>query len=1034
MSRAPLHHWLLAPLVLFGAAVSGGVHAQDAILVAPPRSIADITAILDSEKPDHVRFSQQIAAAGAEPPQAAEPAALYDFYISRAQARTVVSDRTGAQADAERAMAIARSHLDFRKVGIAFNLMALQYLTAGEHTAALRLLVPFEAELVAHQLGSRLFAVDRWIVHSSVGAGDLARAEDYVRRLEALLVKSKQWKDVDLFTASFAAEVERARATLAAARGRFNDAELAYSRASAHLREAIKKVPLWPNGIRDQIPIYEDRIDLEISYMGLAKAAQGRLSEAETDVRRALLGRLRARGKYSLNTANIIRGLATVVSMQGRHVEAEKLARVELDIRRSLGADTHSESFVIALKRLTTLLLLQDKRREAAEVDAEIDDSVRSWVPERRDVHVLDTPRVFSLLHSAPAETALAAAQKVATREAAKGDRHPDAALARGLLAVALVRSGREAEAMAEFEHAVPLLIDATQALDLDESAVPALRTAVVRFILEGYVGLLARVPEDVRGEAAEEAFSIVEAVRGRAVRQAVGQSAARVLASDEGLAELVRREQDYDKGIAGHLGLVNNLLAKPRGERDDGVLGKLGGAIDELRGARDAARAEIASQFPRYAELIDPKPPTVEVVRETLRQDEALVSFYFGREQSFVWALPKVGPLAFAVIPAGAKAIDASIAHLREALEPDDSSPDATPQFDLAGASDLYELLLKPVEAGWRSARSLIVVTNGALGLLPLGLLPTERIAVDQSQMPAFTHYRKVAWLARTHAVTQVPSAATLRTLRQLPPGSAAREPLIGFGDPYFNEEQAQEANTVKTAAARPSRAARRRAGPRGGGVDSAELARLARLPDTADELRAIAGALRVDPARTLYLGKAANELAVKGADLGRYRTVAFATHGLMPGDLKGLTQPALALTAPKVAGIEGNGLLTMEEVMALRLDADWVILSACNTGAGTSVGAEALSGLGRAFFYAGARALLITNWSVDSDSARELVADIFDRQAHDPSLSRSEALRQAMMQLVDAGGYSEDGRIQYSYAHPLFWAPYSLVGEGGN
>jgi CHAT domain-containing protein len=193
------------------------------------------------------------------------------------------------------------------------------------------------------------------------------------------------------------------------------------------------------------------------------------------------------------------------------------------------------------------------------------------------------------------------------------------------------------------------------------------------------------------------------------------------------------------------------------------------------------------------------------------------------------------------------------------------------------------------------------------------------------------------------------------------------------------------------------------------------------------------VAQALRVDPVRTLHLGKAANEHTVKTADLSRYRIIAFATHGLLPNDLDGLTQPALALTAPRVAGVDGDGLLTMEEILALKLDADWVILSACNTGAGTSSGAEALSGLGRAFFNAGARSLLITNWSVESASARELVTDLFKRQAAEPSLARSEALRRAMMALLDSGYYSYNGKTIFTYAHPVFWAPYSIIGEGG-
>ena len=156
-------------------------------------------------------------------------------------------------------------------------------------------------------------------------------------------------------------------------------------------------------------------------------------------------------------------------------------------------------------------------------------------------------------------------------------------------------------------------------------------------------------------------------------------------------------------------------------------------------------------------------------------------------------------------------------------------------------------------------------------------------------------------------------------------------------------------------------------------------------RLPDTADELKAIAIALQADPSKVLHLGKDANEKNIKSLDLSGFKVLAFATHGLVPGELNGLTQPALALSAPSVAGIDGDGLLTMEEILALKLDADWVVLSACNTGAGAGAGAEAASGLGRAFFYAGTRALLVTNWSVHSESARELVSDMFERQAED-------------------------------------------------
>ena len=225
-----------------------------------------------------------------------------------------------------------------------------------------------------------------------------------------------------------------------------------------------------------------------------------------------------------------------------------------------------------------------------------------------------------------------------------------------------------------------------------------------------------------------------------------------------------------------------------------------------------------------------------------------------------------------------------------------------------------------------------------------------------------------------------------------------------------------------------------RRRASPHTEDVDAAELAMLPRLPDTRLELTTIAKVLNVDPAKALYLGKAANEQNVETMDLSRFRIVAFATHGLVPGDIDGLTQPALALTAPQVAGVKGNGLLTMEKILALKLDADWAVLSACNTAAGAGAGAEAASGLGMAFFYAGTRALLVTNWPVKSASARELTSDLFRRVAADQSLTRAEALRQAMMAVLDGPGSvdSSDNTV-FTYAHPLFWAPYTLIGDGG-
>ena len=590
-------------------------------------------------------------------------------------------------------------------------------------------------------------------------------------------------------------------------------------------------------------------------------------------------------------------------------------------------------------------------------------------------------------------------------------------------------------------------MASARDTADEDDPTVVAARSARLQRIVESYIGVLARGATK-SNDIAVETFGLADAIRGHSVQKALADSSARMVAKDPALADLVRNEQNLAKQISAQLGTLNNMLALPSDQRDEQTVRAITAAIEKLRADRKTAQQEIKRRFPSYADLIDPKPPSVDEIKNALRPGEALLSYYFGQNASFVWAVPKDGDVAFATVPATAVELDAKVRQLRQALEPQVAMVSEIPAFDVALGYELYSLLLKPVEPAWQPAKSLIVVTNGALGDLPLSVLPTAPAQVDVAAKPLFSAYRNVAWLAKSHAVTVVPSASAIVTLRKLPRGSPARDKLIGFGDPYFNAEEAAEAESERSAPMQVASASgtgdaenvtrgiplRLRASPHTEDADAATLAMLPRLPDTRYELISVATALDADPAKALYLGKAANEQNVETLDLTHYQIVAFSTHGLVPGDLDGLTQPALALTAPDIAGVKGDGLLTMEKILALKLDADWVVLSACNTAAGAGTGAEAASGLGRAFFYAGARALLVTNWSVHSASARELITDLFRRQRADPALTRGEALRQAMMALLDGpGAVDGSGRTIYSYAHPLFWAPYSVIGDGG-
>jgi CHAT domain-containing protein len=209
------------------------------------------------------------------------------------------------------------------------------------------------------------------------------------------------------------------------------------------------------------------------------------------------------------------------------------------------------------------------------------------------------------------------------------------------------------------------------------------------------------------------------------------------------------------------------------------------------------------------------------------------------------------------------------------------------------------------------------------------------------------------------------------------------------------------------------------------GGRVDRDKLARaLPSLLDTADELKAVAAKLGA-AAADIHLNKDASETTVKRTALADYRVVYFATHGLVAGDVKGLGEPSLALTLPARPSEIDDGLLTASEVTQLKLNADWVVLSACNTAAGDNPGAEALSGLARAFFYAGAHALLVTHWSVASEAATRLTTSTFGIMKSNPAIGRAEALRRAMV------AYMNDQRDPLN-AYPAFWGPFSVVGEG--
>jgi CHAT domain-containing protein len=1036
MDRLAISFLLVAFVLL--AISPGSVHAQ--ALVAPARTVTDITAILDQQKPDPRAASKMRAAADQTPPVGATPADLARFYYKRGEARSELGRHADALSDAEAALAAGKGRLSAGEMSPMRQLQGMEYSFLGDPKKALEAFLLRAREAATGQNKGPLFNSYRWIGSILIHMGDLAQAETYLRKSQALLTEARTWNGFPLYGSNWQAELYEATGALAEAKGQFAEAEAAYRRAELAKREVVVASAKWP--IAPPRGQMEFNVDSMIAAQGRVKARQGRLAEAEADIRQALLNRLTLAGKYTSGTAQRTSGLADVLVEQGRYPEAEKLARTTLDIYRTIGLADDTPPIVGALSQLASIINLEGHSREAALIFDQIDAATKTWDAKHREGFSINISRISTLYRTRRVEDGIAAAQTLVARNTARfGLNSFNTAYARGTLAIGLAMAGRDADALREFKFAVPIMLSSQ--IDDDNAIGVVLRKHQVQATVERYMALLVRASVDTGVDSAAETFRLAEAIRSRFVQQALSASGARAAASDPAIAELVRKAQDSEKQVGAQLGLLDNLLALPPEQRDDAAINGLRKQIATLQADDTKAKQEIRRRFPKYADLIDPKPPAIDEIKSTLKPDEALVSFYFGSQSSFVWAVRKDGPVVFAAIAASAGDVEAKIKVLRAALEPNVSTISDIPPFDLALAHTLYNLLLKPVQSGWEPAKNLIVVTNGALGMLPLGLLTTAPSPIGTAE-PLFAAYRDAPWLARTHAVSMIPSTASLLTLRRLPPGSPRRDKLIGFGDPYFNAQEAAEAEAaapaetlqLASASAATTRAVpfRTRAAAHAAEVDSTEFALLPRLPDTRLELIAMARALEVDPSKALYLGKAANEHNVETMDLSRFRIVAFATHGLVPGDLDGLTQPALALTAPQIAGVEGDGLLTLDKILPLKLDADWVVLSACNTAGGAAAGAEAASGLGRAFFYAGTRALLVTNWSVHSASARALITDLFRRQSADPQLTRAQVLRQAMMAMLDGPGFEDDsGKTLFTYAHPLFWAPYSIIGDGG-
>ncbi len=1008
------------------------------ILNLPPRSIKDITRMLEYYKPDAVEAARIQAIADAPVPDNLSRSQLFDFYSKRAEAASQLG-RVKQQVD-DLLQAITNGQENTGPYARVMRNLSVAEMQAGNLLNALEYNRQSMKHIPQSAMG-QLIPAAGVAVQQYAWLGDFTEAQQALTQLESTLALLRNRPAWGTYSNTWLAAYERARGELFRSQGKHREAEAAFRRSLAESDLFRKKVPdLLAQ--RQDVPSMDNMLRYS-EYLeraiAMTLANQGKLVEAEIWARRGLQHALERAGNASLDAGHGLRTLASVIAEQGRYAESSQLVGAAIKVFEQAGVSKHSVSLFESRRAFGASLVALGRFQEAANAFESMyaDITVDPLLAEKWGKEDLDWS--LALIRTGRASEA----ERMTSRILAKllprfSEKSRRIAEIRGFHAMALAAEGSRGQALAEFRKSVPVLAEQARNDAISETGSLRRRQRMV-LIVEDYVRLLAELATQGHKSSDidpfKESFTYADLARGSSVQQALTQSAARATISDPALADLARKEQDTQRRINALSDLLTQLLSARPDQQLLTVQATMKADIDALTKDRDGLKSEIQRRFPEYAELVSPRPAEPERLRKSLKPGEALVSWYFGEQEGAVWAVAADGRHKMARIPLSQTAMAKEVEKLRKALNPDAPTVEQIPAFDVQTAHKLYSTLLAPVADIWDQASHLLLVPHAELGQLPLGLLLTEATPTPAATQLPLAGYKGYPWLIRKVALSQLPSATSLASLRNQPSAPAGRLPFIGFGDPLFSEEQAAQAARAPAGTQVAMRGAplKLRNVPKTNGVDSAELALLPRLPDTGEEIREIGKTLGAESGRDIFLQKAASEKTVFSTPLDNRRVVMFATHGLVPGELNGLSQPALALTAPKVADSEGDGLLTQEEILTLKLTADWVVLSACNTAAGEGAGSEAISGLGRAFFYAGARALLVSNWPVETRSARELMTGLFRRQGQPDSPAKAEALRQSMLELADGPGQLDlkTGKPVFSYAHPLFWAPFVLVGD---
>jgi CHAT domain-containing protein len=496
------------------------------------------------------------------------------------------------------------------------------------------------------------------------------------------------------------------------------------------------------------------------------------------------------------------------------------------------------------------------------------------------------------------------------------------------------------------------------------------------------------------------EMFEAAELAQGSVTAQEIAEAAARLSTSSANpkVAAAIRAQQDDSAKLAA-LYHQRDDLAHASGTPAPGTP-TLATVDKQIAAANtDLQQADLAEQAaaPNFGQLVQSVVPAVDVLKR-LRPDEAFLGITATPTHTWLFLLHK-NTVQVARSDTNDAAMTKLVSAVRASIEPTQAG---LPAFDMADAGAIYHDTVGPFAATMPDIHEMVVAPSGPLLALPFALLPEAGSANDLVN---------VHWLVRDTTLAYVPAAANFVSLRKIEGTSAAPNPWFGFGD-FQPVTLAQARATYNVETCKDS---------------AAEFAQLPNLPFAKLELQAAGAVFGATPDDEL-LGPDFTVPNVEKASLKDYRILHFATHALLPTDLPCQSSPAIVTSAPPGATSAADALLDTADVTNLKLDANLVVLSACNTGGGAA-GGEALSGLARSFFYAGARALMVTQWSVNDQVSAYLVADTLSRVHAGVDGGAAGSLRAAQLALIQGAGHGFPANI----ANPFFWAAFSVIGDGG-